>query len=169
MTTLLTRITAVSGLCLAGMAAIPATAYAAPAGSTVSAQFSTSSIADRALEKVGGYGGQCKQFVNDVVQEATGGSVSLGGGYYSDYRREGGHRVSAANAVKGDVIQLNSASDPDTFYSGMHTAIVVANLGHHNFKVVDSNWVGPTTVGTHTWNPYNRAADKGLKVNIWHF
>ncbi|WP_377268070.1 hypothetical protein [Peterkaempfera sp. SMS 1(5)a] len=169
MASLLTRFATVSTVCLAG-AAIPASAFAATASpTTVTSTATASAIANKALAKVGTYGGQCKQFVNDMARKATGGRVALGGGYYSDYKREGGHRVSAANAVKGDIIQLNSASSPDSFHSGMHTAIIVANLGHHKFKVVDSNWVGHEMVGTHTFNPYTRAASKGLVVHIWHF
>jgi hypothetical protein len=166
------RIAAVSALCIAG-AALPVNAYAAPAGSasaTRTADTATSdAIADRALARVGTHGGQCKQFANDMARLASGGSITLGGGYYSDYRREGGERVGAAEAVRGDIIQLNSPGSPDSFRSGMHTAIVVDNLGNNTFKVVDSNWVGPESVGTHVWNPYTRAASRGLSVNIWHF
>ncbi|AXI80889.1 CHAP domain-containing protein [Peterkaempfera bronchialis] len=170
MPSLLSRTSAVAGLCVAALA-VPATAYAAPAASAASVRFAggNGAIADRALAQAGSYGGQCKQFVNDIVREASSGRVLLGGGYYSDFQRAGAHRVSAKKAAKGDVIQLNVPGAPDSFGSGMHTAIVVANLGSHKFKVVDSNWVGPTRVGTHVWNPYTRAADKGLNVNIWHF
>lgn len=169
MPSLLSRIATVSTICLAG-AALPASAYAATSTATTAAtSVDSASIADKALAQVGTYGGQCKQFVNDILARASHGSVTLGGGYYSDYKREGGHRVSAKDAVKGDIIQLNVPGAPDSFGSGMHTAIIVANLGHHKFQVVDSNWVGHETVGTHVFNPYTRAASRGLKVNIWHF
>ena len=169
MRTSFSRIAAVSGMCVAAMA-LSTNAYAAPAA-PAAVQFAGSSatIADQALAKVGGYGGQCKEFVNGVVRKATGGAASLGGGYYSDFQREGARRVAAEDAVKGDVIQLNAAGSPDTFHRGMHTAIIVANLGNHTFKVVDSNFVSPNTVATHVWNPFERAVSKGLEVNIWRF
>ncbi|MFF4648523.1 hypothetical protein [Streptomyces sp. NPDC001380] len=168
MPSMFTRAAAVSALCLAG-AAIPVSAYAAPAQGTAATKAAarSSAIADTALARVGTHGGQCKQFVNDMVQRAAG--AGLGGGYYSDYVRAGGKHVGAAQAHKGDVIQLNVPGSPDSFRSGMHTAIIVAKVGKHTFKVVDSNFVGPETVGTHVWNPYSRAAAKGLEVNIWHF
>jgi hypothetical protein len=168
---LLSRAAAVAALSLTAVA-VPIEAYAAtPEESTSAARAAAPStaIADQALARIGSHGGQCKQFANDMARIASGGTIALGGGYYSDYKREGGREVGAGQADKGDIIQLNSPYSPDSFASGMHTAIVVANLGNGAFKVVDSNWVGPETVGTHVWNPYSRAAAKGLQVNIWHF
>jgi hypothetical protein len=131
--------------------------------------FSNAAIADQALARVGQSGGQCKQFANDMARIASGGSVTLGGGYYSDYQREGGQLQSSTSATKGDIIQLNGPN-VDLYYTGMHTAIVVANLSGGSFDVVDSNSGSPLNneiVHHHTWNPYSAASTRGLNVSIW--
>src|SRR5207248_751227 len=132
--------------------------------------FDAGAIADQALARLGQYGGQCKQFANDMALAGSGGLVHLGGGYYySDYSREGGVMVGSASAGKGDIIQLNGAN-VDTYYPGMHTAIIAQNLGNNQFDVVDSNWGSPANnqiVHRHNWNPYVTASASHLSVNIW--
>lgn len=158
------------GWCLALLMAIMIAAAITLIGvqpANATRNFSNAAIADQALTHVGQNGGQCKQFANNMAVAGSGGLVHLGGGYYSDYAREGGIRVGAGAATKGDIIQLNGPS-VDSFYSGMHTAIVVANLGGNSFDVVDSNWGTPSEiVHHHTWNPFATAAQYGLAVNIW--
>ena len=101
--------------------------------------FNNAAIADQALARVGQWGGQCKQFANDMAAAGSGGLVHLGGGYYSDYQNAGGILVGVSAAAKGDIIQLNGPQ-LNSFYNGMHTAIVVSYLGNNTFDVVDSNW-----------------------------
>ena len=131
--------------------------------------FDNGAIADQGLALVGQSGGQCKQFANDMVYAASGGHTHLGGGYYTDYQNAGGVMVSRDDAVKGDIIQLNG-SNVDTYYTGMHTAIIVSYQGSNVFDVVDSNFGSPVNnqiVHHHTWNPYTTAKSYGLSVNIW--
>jgi hypothetical protein len=158
----------ITGLALALLAATAiAGLTAAPAAA---ASFTNASIADQGLARVGQTGGQCKQFANDMVWAASGGTVGIGGGYYAPFANAGGTRVSASAAVKGDIIQLNKANDRETYYTGMHTAIVVSYQGSNTFDVVDSNWGTPVNneiVKHHTWNPFTTASQYGLEVNIW--
>jgi hypothetical protein len=158
----------IAGLGLALLAAIAIVGISpAPASA---ANFTNASIADQGLARVGQSGGQCKQFANDMVWAASSGTVGIGGGYYAPFSNAGGTRVSASAAVKGDIIQLNKATDRETYYTGMHTAIVVSYQGSNTFDVVDSNWGTPLNneiVKHHTWNPFTTASQYGLEVNIW--
>lgn len=148
-------------------------------------RFTAADIADVALRYVGRSGAalcaggdQCKEFVNCAVRVASGGSVQLGGGYASDYARFG-TRVSKEEARKGDVIQLNVATAPDSYVLGMHSAVVVTSWNSSSFDVVDANWAHPVTangrtvwvndglVQRHPWNPFATAATYGLTVSIW--
>ncbi|MER5637901.1 VCBS repeat-containing protein [Kitasatospora sp. NPDC002227] len=125
--------------------------------------YGNASLADKALTYVGGSGtaacadahqgggDQCKQFVNCIVYMVSGGSqwpVDPNGNYQQSYLDAGGVAVTAANAVKGDIIQEGT-------YDGdhLHTAIVVANNHNGSFDVVDSNYVAAGMVGHHTWTP----------------
>jgi hypothetical protein len=128
---------------------------------------SNNKIADIAVsyegQNLGNPWGQCKAFVQKVVRQAGG---SLDKGYQKCYLTVG--RVIQSNeATRGDIIQLNKASDPEAYYTGMHTAIVLENYGDNNFKVVDSNWKFDTTVRIHDWNPYNMASKHGLQVHFY--
>jgi hypothetical protein len=129
--------------------------------------FANASIADQGLSHLGQNGGTCKQFANNMVSAASGGTVNIADGYYASYSNSGGTLDSASAAVKGDIIQLNNMSNPETYYNGMHTAIIVSNLGNNTFDVVDSNWGSYGTVKEHNWNPYTTANQYGLTVNIW--
>jgi hypothetical protein len=121
----------------------------------------------------GSPGGQCKQWVNDVLGTV---GVRLGGGYYSDFLKAGGHLVSRDEAVPGDIIQLNNPNDRDAgngqgYYNGMHTAIIRSHVaGTETFDVVDSNYGTDEKVSRHSgYNPYDTARADGLEVNIFHF
>lgn len=85
-------------------------------------------------------GGECKQFVNCISKMALG--VTPAPGYASGFANAGFTQVSAADARRGDVIQVGE---------GVHTAIVLENRGSRKFWVVDSNFVAAYRVGTHEW------------------
>lgn len=144
------------------MLSLTTTAQASPTFNPVDA-------ANLGTTRTGQWGGQCKQWVNDIFRQASHGEVALGGGYYSDYAREGGGRVDPNTAWRGDVIQLNKAWDRDNYYGGMHTAIVLDNLGGGRFRVVDSNSQNDEIIRVHEWNPHVSAANNGLEVNVWRF
>ena len=115
---------------------------------------------------------QCKQFVSCAVSKAYGRNIA--GGYYSPYVNQGFREVSKADARAGDVVQLNRASSRDSFYSGMHTAVLASSFGGDNGAiVVDSNFGGDTRgyelVRKHEWDPYAQASRYGLEVNIFRY
>jgi len=112
-------------------------------------------IADKALEYDGiTFGtwqeGQCKTFVQNVVKWA-GGPV-IGAGYKACYEAVG-REINSSEAVRGDIIQVSSDTDPETDTSKVHTAIVLQNYGNGNYQVIDSNFVASLKVGIHNWSP----------------
>ena len=118
--------------------------------------FPNQRIVDVALSHPeGSAGGQCYFFLNQVLAQASGGRIHIGGAhtYFGAYAREGGVQVSAADARPGDIIQISIPSSDDTYRSGMHTAIVVQNLGAGRFDVVDSNWGYAERVHHHVLTP----------------
>ena len=139
-----------------------------------SAVISNNKIADIAVsyegQNLGDTWGQCKAFIQKVVRQAGG---SLGTGYQQCYLNVG-NEIQSSEATRGDIIQLNKASDPECkliggVYPGMHTVIVLENYGGNNFKVVDSNWIAVYTVGIHDWNPFTWASKPkhGLQVHFY--
>jgi hypothetical protein len=116
-----------------------------------------SAIADKALTYVGRWGGaacvdagfsgatggvplgdadnadgECRAFVNCIVKMTTGQNVAFGNDdYQRAFREGGGQPISPEGGMKGDIIQVGN---------GIHTAIVVANLGARTYQVVDANW-----------------------------
>lgn len=123
-------------------------------------------LADRALQYVGQWGGQCKAFVQKVVNEVAA-SYLLGTGYRNAYLRAG-IEVNWREAVRGDIIQLYKPGTPDGQYVlGYHTAIVLKNLGGGDFEVVDSNFRWDETVTVHRWNPFRQAGKYGLQVYVY--
>jgi len=122
----------------------------------------------------GNRNGQCRQFATCVIWMASNHAVNINGGYYAVYARNG-VEVSAAQARKGDLIQLNKASNREGSYPGMHTAIVVAPFNGGSVDVVDSNFrlasdgYAPERVHHHVWNPFATASAYGLEVHIWRF
>jgi hypothetical protein len=129
--------------------------------------FDNSRVAQIGLSQVGKYGGSCKEAVNRWVGAASNGSERLGGGYYSDYQRAGGIQVGRDATIEGDIIQLNGPH-VDSFYEGMHTAVVVGHTpGSNVFDVVDSNWGWSNTVHHHAFDVYALARQHGLSVHFW--
>jgi hypothetical protein len=124
-------------------------------------------IAEVGLSRLGQWGGECKEAVNQWVALASGGTQHLGGDYLANYRYEGGNEVSRDAAVEGDIIQLNGPSGL-YYYEGMHTAVVVSHTpGSEVFEVVDSNSEWTRIIREHAWNPYATARRYGLSVHIW--
>ncbi|MFL1376434.1 MULTISPECIES: hypothetical protein [unclassified Nocardiopsis] len=131
----------------------------APSPALAVGQYANERIADIALSRVGQRGGQCKEFANVVVRDASGGSQWPAPGYHSGFQRAGGVTVTTANARKGDIIQVGNDEN-----GRLHTAIVVSNQGGGSFWVVDSNWVSNETVGQHA---FNLSWGNGRDTRIW--
>ncbi|MGE5595919.1 MAG: SH3 domain-containing protein [Hyphomicrobiales bacterium] len=128
----------------------------------------TSPIATTALKYVGTHGGQCWTFMKQVVAEATG--AQIGYDYRLGFFEAGAWEVSANEARSGDIIQI--ASDANTLpwasYPGLHTAIILENLGGGVFNAVDSNQNWDEMVRLRpNYNPYASAARYGLQVHIY--
>lgn len=125
-------------------------------------------ISAAALKHVGTHGGQCWTFMQQVVAEATGRRV--GNDYRTGYFEAGAVEVSASEAAAGDIIQI--ADDRDTSawasYRGLHTAIVLENLGSGRFDAIDSNQNWDEMVRLRpVYEPYALAAANGLDVHIY--
>jgi 5-hydroxyisourate hydrolase-like protein (transthyretin family) len=144
--------------------------------------FDNTEVANQARSyAIGSYGGQCKPWAANVVNVVLarhgvsvriGGYESANGAYWGAYVNAGGIHVDAASARPGDLIQLNKATDrySNTYYTGMHTAIIVANTSIANtFVVRDSNWGFTELVSEHQWNPVGHASKYGLEANFWRF
>jgi hypothetical protein len=149
------------------------------------AGYSNAANADVALRYVGQWGGnacrdagypsgnsngQCRQFATCVVWMASGHALNINGGYYSVYASHG-VEVAPAQAVRGDLIQLNNPANRDAYKFGMHTAFVVSPFSGENVDVVDSNFSASNDelVRHHSWNPFNQARTYGLEVHVWRF
>ena len=128
----------------------------------------THPIAVTALKYLNTHGGQCWTFMKKVVAEATG--RQIGFDYRLGFFEAGAYEVSPEEAREGDIIQI--ASDANTSpwanYPGLHTAIILENLGGGRFNAIDSNqnwdeWVRLRP----NYDPYAAAARYGLQVHIY--
>jgi fructose-1,6-bisphosphatase len=102
--------------------------------------YSNAAIADAALAfGKGNYGGQCRAFVNQIINSVNGSEptpYTNGGSYFQSFLNAGGVRITDSNAlVKGDVVQKG---EWDTS-TGLHTWIIVGHISGNTFDVVDSN------------------------------
>jgi hypothetical protein len=126
-------------------------------------------IALTALQYEGLWGGQCWQFMKDVVREATG--AEIGFDYRQGYFDAGAVEITDLAAVRaGDIIQiaLDSWTSPDADYPGLHTSIVLTNLGDGTFDVIDSNQNFDEMVRLRPgYDPFAAAARYGLQVHIY--
>ncbi|MFA7249097.1 MAG: SH3 domain-containing protein [Dehalococcoidia bacterium] len=106
---------------------------------TASASQNYGAIARTALAAVNQQRGECFLWVRAVVQAAVG--RTIGYDYHAGYLQAGGIEVPLATARDGDLIQIaNPAStSANVDYPGLHTAIVLDNLGGGKFRVIDSN------------------------------
>ncbi|MEI7646175.1 MAG: dockerin type I domain-containing protein [Chloroflexales bacterium] len=100
--------------------------------------YNNAAIADYALALVGQWGGQCRQFVNNVVSAVSGGTQSIGGGNGAfPNLAANGIEITDINAlVKGDVVQFENSPQ----FAWLHTFIIVSRVSGNTFNVVDSNW-----------------------------
>ena len=128
-------------------------------------------IADEALQDLGTWQGQCFTWVKDVVQRATG--ATMGWGYRDGYLSGGAVEIALADAVRGDIIQLadDSNSGAGAFYLGLHTAIVLENLGGGKFDAIDSNQNWDEVVRLRpNYDPMASAARyAGISVHVYRF
>ncbi len=125
-------------------------------------------IAATALHYLGTHGGQCWTFMQQVVFEATGRHVGFD--YRQGYFEAGAVEVSANEATNGDIIQIASDANtrPSASYPGLHTAIILENLGGGRFDAVDSNQSWDEMVSLRpNYDPYGAAARYGLDVHIY--
>lgn len=156
-------------LSLAGLILLAAVAAGVPQVQA-RAQSSESAIAQRALLDLGTYQGDCWPWVRQVVLEATG--KTMGFGYRSGFFEGGAIEVTAAEARAGDIIQIadDQDADPGASYPGLHTAIILENLGGGVFNAIDSNqnWDGVVNLRPN-YAPYARAASFGLDIHIYRF
>ena len=112
-------------------------------------------LGTRACADAGKPGGdQCKEFENCITWMVSGHTQwTVDGGsppnYQHSYLDAGGIAVTAATAVKGDIIQMGTYDTTDL----MHTAIIVANNHDGSFQVVDANFVAAGIIGYHKWVP----------------
>lgn len=138
-----------------------------PSGASASAE-SESPIVAAALRQVGTHGGQCWTFMREVVAEATGQQVGFD--YRQGFFEAGAVEVSADEAIAGDIIQIASDANtsPSASYAGLHTAIVMENLGGGRFNAVDSNQNWDEMVQLRpNYDPFASAARYGLQVHIY--
>ncbi|HYH74587.1 MAG TPA: hypothetical protein VD735_01365 [Candidatus Saccharimonadales bacterium] len=97
-------------------------------------------IADEALSRVGQNGGQCRAFVNAIIDQVSGGSqqpyTAGNKSYFQTFIDEDGVRITnSADLRKGDVVQKEEwDSSP-----GLHTWIIVSHINGNTWNVVDSN------------------------------
>lgn len=120
--------------------------------------YDNAAIADRALTKVGLYGGQCRSFVNEIVKAVSGGSqdastVLAGGDYFQSFINAGGTRITdVSQLIKGDIVQIGQWADS----SSLHTFIIVGRVSGSTFRVVDSN---------SKWDQIVRTYDRTVSLN----
>jgi hypothetical protein len=127
-------------LMLSLVVAVP---FAAPAQAQ---QFDNAKIADAGLAEVGtrratgdNMPGECVKSAQRWV--AAAGGYFGGGNVISSYVNSGAVEIPLNEAAKGDVLQYTPPTDsywPD----GVHTVVVVANLGGGKFSIVQSNAAG---------------------------
>lgn len=137
-------------------------------------------IATEGKSHIGEQGGQCKVFAEHTVNAVLADKgiskrvlgYGNGGAYYAVYQNAGGKLVPFEEAQPGDLIQsINAAhrneDDPPT--AGLHTAIAIAAPNGGDIDVVDSNWVAPEKVGTHTWHAKSWSSSHDATLYVWRF
>lgn len=129
---------------------------------------SESPIVSAALARLGTHGGQCWTFMREMVAHATGHQVGFD--YRQGFFEAGAVEVSADEATAGDIIQIASDANtsPWASYPGLHTAIIMKNLGGGRFDAIDSNQNWDEMVNLRpNYDPYTSAARNGLQVHIY--
>jgi hypothetical protein len=130
---------ALAAILVAVVAVLTAAVSIRPAAAAPAEDASAGAIVDRALQDLETYQGECWQWMKLVVLEATG--VEIGFDYRWGFLDSGAVEVSVADAGPGDIIQIadDGNTAPDASYSGLHTAIILANNGDGTFDAIDSN------------------------------
>jgi hypothetical protein len=115
--------------------------------------------------------GECIKSVQRWI--AAAGGRMAGGGPVSAYRNSPATLVATgsglvSSAAKGDVIQYTSTGSPDSYLSGVHTVMVVANNGNGTLWIVQSNVpFGSGLVSeVRSWKP---APPAGFVAYLWRF
>lgn len=148
-----------------------ASAFSVLTAGPAAASTAGDAIATRALQDLGTYQGQCYTWMEQVVQDAIG--VSVGNDYRFGYLDSGFVEVSAAQAQRGDIIQIDDDSDssPYSNFPGLHTVIILANLGGGLFNGIDANQNWDGIVRYHDgFDPAAAAARyPGGAYHIYHF
>lgn len=128
----------------------------------------TNPIAVRALKDLGTWQGECWLWMQRVVLDATG--KQIGFDYTDGFFEAGAVEVSLKDAQAGDVIQIISDRDhgPDAGYRGMHTLIVLENLGDGTVNGIDSNqgWDGMVEL-RFAYDPAAKATEFGLNFHVY--
>jgi hypothetical protein len=129
----------------------------------------SSTIADEALKDLGTWQGQCFTWVKKVVDQAT--SYSMGFGYRDGYLGAGAVEIPLEQAVRGDIIQLANDALGASSHLGLHSAIVLENLGAGRFNVIDSNQNWDEIVRLRPgYDPLASAARyAGVSVHVYRF
>lgn len=128
----------------------------------------SNAIAERAMQDLGTWQGECWQWMKKVVFEATGQNVGFD--YRDGYFEAGAVEVSLAEAGPGDIIQIASDrwTSPDADYAGLHTAVILEANGDGTFDVIDSNqlWDGIVRLRP-GYDPAALASARGLNFHIY--
>jgi len=83
-----------------------------------------------------GWGGWCKAHVQELIGRASGNHASLPSGYdYRDKYLSRNKNDAIKSAQPGEVMQFTG--------TGLHTMVIISNMGNGWFEVVDSNWSSP--------------------------
>ena len=152
-------------LALAVVVLVPAGFQAHSASAQARVDGPVATVAQRYL---GTHGGQCWTFMQQVVFEATGRHVGFD--YREGFFEAGAIEVTAREAANGDIIQIadDSNTSPSAGYSGLHTAIILENLGGGVFDAIDSNQSWDEMVRLRPgYDPFAAAARYGLQVHIY--
>lgn len=155
------RLAVLAGVLAATMPVMATVAMPATVGAA--GEYVNASIADKALEYVGQWGGeacidsrkpgdsggQCRSFVNCVVWMASNGTQNLGGrDYFRTFLAAGAQEIASIDELqKGDIVQEGQ---------GRHTFIIVSRVSGNVFNVVDSN---------HRWNEKVSNYDRAVTLN----
>ena len=91
-----------------------------------------------AFANVGCWGGQCKNFVNDVVGDASAGKVYLGGGYFSDYLGAGAVPVHGLRAQPGE--PNTDHGDPHLRLDGADRLALAPGEPHKTLSSAEAVW-----------------------------
>ncbi len=125
-------------LCFVVALFVPTFSSSASAADDVTLSASTA-LTQWATSALGQQQGECFPWLRRVVKAATG--IQIGDDYRLGYLQAGAVEVSAQAAKRGDIIQIANDADTHPFadYPGLHTALVLDNLGGGKFRVIDSN------------------------------